>query len=86
MRRASGRETRVPEGYSQEFYSLAAQHDTEKDFSPGLSIVMRLCCSLTQRVRTDSRPGCGTVFRIDLEPHEGWSGSVSERQDSFPVS
>lgn len=45
------------------------------------SIVMRLCYALKHRARTDSRPERGTVFNIDLEPHEGWSGFVGERQD-----
>ena len=42
---------------------------------------MRLCYALKHRARTDSRPERGTVFNVDLEPHEGWSGFVGERQD-----
>jgi hypothetical protein len=32
---------------------------------------MRLCYALKRRARTYSRPERGTVFRIDLQPHEG---------------
>ena len=64
---------------------MAAHNGTEEGFGLGLSIVMRLCDTLTHRVRMDSCPGRGMVFRIDLEPHQGWPGSIGERQDSFPA-
>jgi len=60
---------------------VAAPNGTEKDFSLELSIVMRLCYTLKHCARTDSGPERGTVLRIDLEPHEDWSGFVDERQD-----
>ena len=81
VRRAGGRDSRAREGYFQEFYRVAAENGTKEGFGLGLSIVMRLCDALKRRVRMDSRPGRGTVFKIDLEPHEGWSGSVGKRQD-----
>lgn len=59
---------------------MATHNGTEQGFGLGLSIVMRLCDTLKHRLRMGSRPGHGTVFRIDLEPHEGWTGSLSERQ------
>ena len=46
---------------------------------------MRLFDTAKHRVRMDLRPGRDMVFKINLEPHEGWSGSISERQDSFPA-
>jgi K+-sensing histidine kinase KdpD len=81
VRRAGGRDTRAPEGYFQEFYREAAHNGIEDGFGLGLSIVMRLCDTLKHRLRMDSRRGRGTVFRINPEPHEGWSGSIGERQD-----
>lgn len=61
----------------QEFYRVSTHNGTEEGFGLGLSIVMRLCETLKHHVRMVSRPGRGTVFRIDLEPHEDWTGSLS---------
>ena len=86
MRRAGSRATGAPGGYCSEvFYRATTHNGTEEGFSLGLSIVMRLCDTAKHRVRMDLRPGRDMVFKINLEPHEGWSGSISERQDSFPA-
>jgi signal transduction histidine kinase len=69
------------EAIFQEFYRVSSHNGTEEGFGLGLSIVMRLCDTLKHHVRMASRPGRGTVFRIDLEPHEDWTGSLSV-QDS----
>jgi len=52
----------------QEFYRVAAHNGTEEGFGLGLSIVSRLCETLKHRLSMASRPGRGTVFRLDLEP------------------
>ncbi len=66
----------------QEFYRVSMHNGTEEGFGLGLSIVTRLCDTLKHHVRMASRPGRGTVFRIDLEPHEGWAGSLNMQDDA----
>lgn len=68
------------EAIFQEFFRVSTHNGTEEGFGLGLSIVMRLCDTLKHHLRMRSRPGRGTVFRIDLEPHEDWTGSLGERQ------
>ncbi len=51
----------------EEFVQLAnAERDRRKGLGLGLSIVQRLSALLGHRVRLASRPGRGTVFRIDV--------------------
>ncbi|HEY9194147.1 MAG TPA: hybrid sensor histidine kinase/response regulator [Methyloversatilis sp.] len=53
----------------EEFVQLAnAERDRRKGLGLGLSIVQRLSTLLGHRVQLASRPGRGTVFRIDVPP------------------
>jgi signal transduction histidine kinase len=51
----------------KEFYRIARHGGTEEGFGLGLTIVSRLCKSLDHTLRMNSRPGRGTVFRLDLK-------------------
>lgn len=51
----------------QEFYRVARHNGTEEGFGLGLAIVTRLCGALNHRLSLQSRPGHGTVFRLDME-------------------
>ncbi|MDI1237118.1 MAG: ATP-binding protein [Polaromonas sp.] len=51
----------------QEFYRVARHNGTEEGFGLGLAIVTRLCGALNHRLSMQSRPGQGTVFRLDME-------------------
>jgi signal transduction histidine kinase len=50
----------------QEFYRVALHNGTEESFGLGLSVVSRLCAALNCRLSVRSRPGRGTVFRLDV--------------------
>lgn len=49
----------------QEFYRVALHNGTEESFGLGLAVVSRLCEALNCRLSVRSRPGRGTVFRLD---------------------
>lgn len=51
----------------QEFYRVARHNGTEEGFGLGLAIVTRLCGALNHRLSMQSKPGQGTVFRLDME-------------------
>jgi len=51
----------------QEFYRVARHNGTEESFGLGLAIVRRLCEALNHRLSMKSKPGQGTVFRLDME-------------------
>lgn len=51
----------------QEFYRVARHNGTEEGFGLGLAIVTRLCGALNHRLSLRSKPGKGTVFRLDME-------------------
>lgn len=51
----------------KEFYRIARHGGTEEGFGLGLAIVSRLCKALKHPLRMNSRPGRGTVFRLDLK-------------------
>ena len=51
----------------QEFYRVARHNGTEEGFGLGLAIVRRLCEALNHRLSMKSKPGQGTVFRLDME-------------------
>lgn len=51
----------------QEFYRVARHNGTEEGFGLGLAIVTRLCDALNHHLSMQSRPGQGTVFRLDME-------------------
>ena len=55
----------------QEFYRVAAHNGTEEGFGLGLSIVSRLCEVLNHSLTLHSRPGRGTVFRLELVAARG---------------
>jgi signal transduction histidine kinase len=52
----------------REFYKVPAHSGTEEGFGLGLYIVSRLSQILGHPVSLDSRPGRGTVFRVQLRP------------------
>lgn len=58
----------------EEFYKVPAHPGTEEGFGLGLSIVSRLLKLLGHRLRLDSRPGRGSVFRLVFEPAEAPGG------------
>ncbi len=52
----------------REFYKVPSHKGTEDGFGLGLYIVARLAAILGHPLSLDSRPGCGTVFRLMLAP------------------
>lgn len=58
------------EAIFQEFYRVARHNGTEEGFGLGLAIVTRLCGALNHRLSMQSRPGRGTVFRLDMEAYD----------------
>jgi signal transduction histidine kinase len=51
----------------EEFYQLGtASRSSRKGLGLGLAIIQRLCTLLGYRVRVDSRPGRGSVFRFEV--------------------
>jgi two-component system, sensor histidine kinase len=51
----------------EEFYQLGSPgRSSRKGLGLGLAIIQRLCALLGYRVRVDSRPGHGSVFRFDV--------------------
>jgi signal transduction histidine kinase len=51
----------------QEFYRVSLHNGTEQGFGLGLAVVSRLCKALRHRLSMRSRPGRGTVFRLDSQ-------------------
>jgi signal transduction histidine kinase len=52
----------------REFFKVPSHPGTEEGFGLGLYIVSRLSAILSHPVSLESRPGRGTVFRVELEP------------------
>lgn len=52
----------------REFYKVPSHGGTEDGFGLGLYIVARLASILGHPLSLSSRPGCGTVFRVALQP------------------
>ena len=70
----------------REFFKVPVHHGTEDGFGLGLAIVSRLTTILGHRLSLRSRPGRGTVFRLELQ-HDDTAGAALRAQqmrDQFP--
>ena len=63
------------EAIFQEFFRVTRHNGTEEGFGLGLSIVTRLCEALQHRLRMASRPGRGTVFRLEMQAFDDGAGA-----------
>ena len=61
----------------REFYKVPSHSGTEDGFGLGLHIVARLCHILGHPLSLSSRPGRGTVFRLQLDSTD--AGQAAER-------
>jgi signal transduction histidine kinase len=66
----------------REFYRVAKHHGTEEGFGLGLAIVTRLCGALNHCLSMQSRPGKGTVFRLDMEAFDDGEATRGRPDDS----